>query len=581
MNSERPFEALTGPAITTPTALGAAAVVGLGSVLPASAAGGSFVRLSLLTKLALCPKEDDEDITMDPTLNPLRLHLGRSEPEVNGTVVGNFVLTGTLFLIVAVVLFVLRCRLRGDATTHSGEPAHTDCSHEDTTLLALMAKARFGWLVLPLSFLYGGAVAGGLSSALYSETVYRIFGGFNVAMGLAFPLYTAYSVRGVKTHCHYVAAGSKENAGEEEEENNAAQQPQPSAVRRALHFLGWGDGSEWVVNSVPQSGHWFEVHHLLFDGYHHRGRYYMVFEQAITLLLAGMSAWEPDADDGCTTRVWVVLGCLLLALLVLLVLRPYIALYEAIMDSAVLIGEIFMIVCLQLAMQTTYPEEDWGVDASEVTALVVIALILAKLIIDSIIYIIDEYEGFSESGATGSFCLFLLCPCCVSKSSEIYVESDHTPQKTATKRPPALWEADAEVEDVAGRGGEKVEMEMSAQSMRYSPTNRSGERSTNPFYAGAHSAHQPVASSTIKTPVSRSPGVQKSGKGVRPGERSMSMSMADASGRRFSSRNVGGEGSGREMANPFSKEGQATYSPRAQHLKENPFDGSIDRLVLV
>ena len=415
ISGEPPLEDLTTPEVLATRAGGAAAVVAVSAVLPASATtGGALVRLAILSKIALCPEPEDEDEEDDPTLNPLRLQLGKTNQDTNGAVVGGLIIVATfIVLCVIALLFVRQCVSRNHVVSLNNDIVSR------RTPMALMARARFGWLVVPVSFLYGGAVASGFGSIMYSDTLYKVVGVVDVVLGVLVPVYTLIALRKLPHKTVFVTQTEEcftKYALNESSSSTPSEKPFPL---RTLHYLGWGAGAEWVAREdVVDSEHWYEVHRLLFDGYTQRARYFMVYEQCLTIGIAAISSWEPETKEACTVQGGVSITLLGILFLSLVGLRPYLAPYETLMDSLVAGVEAAMMVCVLVSLKVEDPAGHWSVEAVPTLAQICLILILSKFALDSTIFTIDEYSAWKEGQQKHSFLFHLFCGCLAKKSAE-------------------------------------------------------------------------------------------------------------------------------------------------------------------
>ena len=415
LKSQRPLETLGESVPETARAPAAATVLAASTLLPASAnAGAGFVRLSVLTKIALCPNTEEDEI--DPTLNPLGLRFGSKNREANGAVVGSEVLIGGLLVLCFFAVLVLySCRRISDPD----KVDHTFATLPSTlnAIPHAMAKARLGWIIVPVSFLYGGAVAAGFGAILYSEFLYQILGAVDVVLGVTVPVYCIFALRRITQNTTYVTEERK--SFEAEVRGGGVEADGRSCVRRAVSLMGWGCGTEWIPCDGKED--WFDLHHLLFDGYSRRCRFFAVFEQMLTILLAAVSAWEPETRTDCRTQGYAAVSLLGILFLSLVGLRPYLAPYETLMDSLVAGVEAAMMVCVLVSLKVEDPAGHWSVEAVPTLQQAALILILSKFALDMTIFVIDEYQTWLESRRTLPFILHLFCGCWASD----YIPIEH------------------------------------------------------------------------------------------------------------------------------------------------------------
>eukprot|EP01063_Lacrimia_lanifica_P007307 TRINITY_DN14646_c0_g3_i1.p1 TRINITY_DN14646_c0_g3~~TRINITY_DN14646_c0_g3_i1.p1 ORF type:complete len:760 (+),score=181.65 TRINITY_DN14646_c0_g3_i1:696-2975(+) len=378
-----------------------AAVLG-GSVSTSSL--GNMARLSVLTKL--CPETDD--IELDQTLNPLGLSFGSNSrtAQVNGAVVGSIIVQVGLLMVSLVAAAVIRRQLFGkrrelvsgafglaslvDNAAESPTVANTtskkkkkrktkvvrfNLSKQD--VVYIMARARFGWILLPTTFMYGGTALACVCALLYSETKFKILAAVDSLVFLV----------GLPAYAFYVAKTAPKHGSVEEVEGNAT---------RPLHYKFFWGTREWAPKEQKGTPAWIELNRLFYDGYHMKARFFMVGETLVALALGGIAAWSPQTDGSCYTKAWLTTGVLIAWFLTMVVLRPYLGPYENLIEASIVGLEVAMMGFTIPAMAQDDPNNYWTMEWAGNLGLCVVWLITAKAFIDMTIFVIDEYGVWKE-----------------------------------------------------------------------------------------------------------------------------------------------------------------------------------------
>ena len=354
-------------------------------VMPAAAnTGAKMSVLAMVTRAMLCPGTGPDKL--DRTLNPLGLKLGGGEfREYNGAVVGALIFNATLFLVCAVAAAFLFGKIKRRTT----EDLHQDTCGK-INKANLLVRARFGWLLIPYVFLYGGSGVGAITAIISSELIFKLLGAvLFVSFVAGVPLYVFKTVRDLRDKGKYV-----DFEGEQ------------SLMKRVF----WGK-SEWVENS-PADEQWFQLHHLAFDGYIQKWRFFLFIELIFVLILSSLTALQPATKAACSIRAIVMTILLALFTLLLLATRPYVAPYENVGEITIYALETAMMVVTVVAMADDNPTVHWGSDAASVLAQVVMYFILLKFVVDSSVFVLDEYHYWRDiggQGGMGSFALYWFC----------------------------------------------------------------------------------------------------------------------------------------------------------------------------
>ena len=355
-------------------------------VSPGSA--GALARLSIISRL--CPIEGV--IEVDRVINPLGLELGERERvrQVNGALVGSIAIQ-TFLLLVSVCIAVYMYRRLGFkrirqrqvdtcVPEREGGEGVRLMSRGLTTVEVtyLMARSRFGWILIPACFLYSGAAFTAVAALLYSTPFFQFVAVCDLSVFLfgllAYATYVAY---------HACDHGEVEDIPD-------------SAGRNCLLKIVWGT-SEWVTFSERGHGAWVELNHLMYDGYRHFTRYWLPYELLISFGIGALGAWSPSADH-CATQSTLMIALLSVFFLSLVVLRPYIALYENVMETAIAGLDVAIGVLAMVAGESDSPDasEHWAAQVAGHLGMAVVWMVSVKGLIDLSVFAFDEYALWKE-----------------------------------------------------------------------------------------------------------------------------------------------------------------------------------------
>ena len=345
--------------------------------------------LAMTTRAMLCPGDGPDKL--DRTLNPLGLHIGDSKfKEYNGAVIGAALVNGALMLICScAAVFVLHMLGKSHGVS-LGSFVRNDLSTKIDRRYVLM-KARFGWTLIPMSFLYGGATVAAVTTVVYSDTFFRVLGGALTALFvIGLPVYSFRAAAHVNKFTDYVPID-------------------PDVPGQALSWkvrFFWGQMEYVPKEAKVGSRTWTALHHLTFDGYTHWWRYFLFVELIVMMFLSVFTAWQPDTQRSCWIRA-VLMTCVLVVFTLILVLgRPYLAIYENVFESLIAITETVMMILTCSAMGDDNPAKSWQADVSGKLGVGCVYLILLKFIIDSTIFVIDEFTTWKEEGGSGKLADF-------------------------------------------------------------------------------------------------------------------------------------------------------------------------------
>ena len=378
------------------------------------AAGGHLVKLSVLTRL--CPSQGR--IKLDRTLNPLGLQLGEDDrtKEINGALVAGIAIQMALVLCSFLVASVLACRLskkRAAARLASEDLLNEDIEGKtkvekvylqgvrksDTQYL--LARSRFGWIVMPSSFLFGGASMSCASALMYSSAPFKLLAAADMVIFLGGMVYfCVWSSRSAHKYCSLVPFEV------------------PEKGRPWYHICFWGH-EEYVPHRTSVAAIWSELHHIVYDCYQNRSKYFLTFELLTSFLIGAIAGWHPPTKTWCWTKSGLMQGVLVVHFIALLTMRPYLPYFENIMETAIVAAEIVALSFVLLAMgdDAHRPGTSMASLYATKTALLVMYMISFKALVDMIVFIIDEYIVWKElredpegvSHIRSSFILHILC----------------------------------------------------------------------------------------------------------------------------------------------------------------------------
>eukprot|EP01065_Artemidia_motanka_P031469 TRINITY_DN3785_c0_g1_i3.p1 TRINITY_DN3785_c0_g1~~TRINITY_DN3785_c0_g1_i3.p1 ORF type:complete len:1220 (+),score=300.93 TRINITY_DN3785_c0_g1_i3:685-4344(+) len=374
----------------------AAAVAAAASttVLAAAVGGGAsaanVARLSMVQSVVDCPQPPGDPAPLPVALNPLQLSFGRGMAKyAHGTVVGNTILLGLAIAMVGVALVMeeKKYQVKRDNARARGliEPKHS--------LRSMLVRARLGWLIVPMSFLYGGVGVGAVTTLWHGDLPFVPLAILNLMVYSGALLY-------------YTA-------------NTARKAPRLSVWRplppedklSGYKWVIWGD-SEWIPHPENlKTFKWLGLHHLVFDGYR-AGiyRYTMAFELFYTFLMAFLSVWMPKNLKECQIQACILAALPSLWALYVLALRPYIAPYENWMDGAIAAGEGVMMAVLAAGL--FQPPESWHGGVVANLGIILVWMITVKSVIDLVIFVTDEYLLWQEHMGGGDCSGFARWFCC-------------------------------------------------------------------------------------------------------------------------------------------------------------------------
>ena len=378
------------------------------SLAPIMSAGtaGALAKLAIISRL--CPSEGA--IEVDRTINPLGLELGDKEHvrQVNGALVGSIAIQAFLLsvsLCIAVHMYRrLGMKRRTQRRTDTCVPEEDGgqgvrlvsrgLTAADVTYL--MARSRFGWILIPASFLYAGAAFSAVSALLYSTPFFQFVAVCDLLIFL-FGLfaYAAYVAHHVDDHAEVEAFPDDSD-------------------RSCLTKIIWGT-SEWVTHSARGDGAWVELNHLMYDGYKHVARYWLAYELFVSFGIGALGAWSPSADH-CATKSTLMIILLSLFFLSIVAVRPYLALYENVLEIFIAGVDVAIALFGMIAAESdTDIADHWAAKTAGHLAMAIVWMVTLKALIDVTVFILDEramWRAIQEQQPPHkkkSFCAHMLC----------------------------------------------------------------------------------------------------------------------------------------------------------------------------
>ena len=440
------LETLTsGTTATAMSAIASSTVIGA----PTSSATKASI-LAMASRAMLCPGDGPDKL--DRTLNPLGITLGGDEyKEYNGAVLGSMLINFGLLAICSAAAVILHRSIRTRKGRRIEDVRHRDVSAKVDTRYVLM-KSRFGWLPIPLCFLFGGACVGSFTALMYAPMGYKALAVLLIAsFVVAFPYYVWRVVRSSTKFADYHDREKKEELSYKQ-------------------LVFWGT-AEWEARmEVPGSKTWAGLHHLVYDAYSRRWRYFLLIELGVILLLSLFTAWQPNNSQACWLRALGMTITLALFSLILLIARPYVAPYENVAEFLIALTETLMMVTTLLAMGDDNPSKHWGADASTTLGLIAMWMIVIKLVIDTTVFVIDEYDEWIDNGGAGGASAFLrywFCFSGVMKEREAYCELGQNGKGSFNEHDNEELLLEAPGDEMASR---TTEYDSDAEGLAFSPT---------------------------------------------------------------------------------------------------------------
>eukprot|EP01064_Diplonema_japonicum_P010106 TRINITY_DN17461_c0_g1_i1.p1 TRINITY_DN17461_c0_g1~~TRINITY_DN17461_c0_g1_i1.p1 ORF type:complete len:1308 (+),score=167.87 TRINITY_DN17461_c0_g1_i1:42-3965(+) len=377
--------------IETISLVGTTAVLGVSAIIPVSpTAGGSMMRVALLTQGMYCPS--DGPTKLDRLVNPLQLKLGDDpdQEEVNGAVLGGIILQALCLAIGLLCTFIVYLKAKEEARDFNdiNVAKVRKMERDGLKLTYLGARAHFGWLLIPAAFLYGGVAMSCSAALLYSTAGYKVLGGANlIFLGLGLPVYAFWVAHTAEGHT------SVEKV---------------TVEQSWMRWFFWGK-KRWTVHDGFLDESWQELHRLVYDGYARHAKEFLFKELIFTAALGMLEAYEPETYNQCRVKGIIVCCLLLLFLLVLVISRPYIAPYENAFETVIVTVELVMACFIVVAIGMNHPTDHWSALWAGNLSIVSMNLILLKFVIDLVIFLYDERKVWIYKGLKGSFVAHLLC----------------------------------------------------------------------------------------------------------------------------------------------------------------------------
>ena len=379
------------------------ALAGLSAVVPVTGAmtAGNMVRMAAIARV--CPQRGE--VQLDVSLNPLRWTIGDGPSrQVDGAVVGGITLQFALMLLVVVAGLVLSKGLvretaaarrfdddvvplaasNGSGVAPKGGKVPVQRVVSRGTVGAhteyLLARARFGWMVVPAVYLLAGTSMAATSALLYSAPAFRVvalvdlllFVGGIIALSCYFAKHSGMHASCVAVDCS-----------------------RDGRVAGVLRAVFWGT-EEWVPR-MPEDAAWFELSHLWYDSYKEGFQFHMLFEILAAMIFGGLSAWAPQTSTLCWVKSASMQTIMASCFLVLLVWRPYLSHFDNASLAIILLGQIATLSFVMITDHVDDPDH-WTATLAGKVSVSTALLIMAKAVIDVTIFFIDEYNVWADLG---------------------------------------------------------------------------------------------------------------------------------------------------------------------------------------
>ena len=371
-----------------------AASLAAAAVSPATA--GALGKLSIIT--TMCPEKGVKNL--DQTINPLGLSLGEGNNAfINGALVASIIIQTSLLLISFAISYYMYRKLDYKRMKHRGfntvlpteeemvleaeyskkgtRVIHTGLNKEDVTYLA--ARGRFGWILIPATFLFAGAALCSVSALMYSTPFYKFIAACDIVVFIC----------GLLAYATMVARDTKKHSIVENFDD---------PTRPWYYKMLWG-WAEWRTNRGRGHGAWVELNHLLYDGYIHSCRYFLTYELLITFGIGAVGAWSPQTFEACWIKSSLTIALLVVFLLSLLLLRPYLAPYENVLETAIAAAEVAIASLLLVAMGQDNPNGHWSAGVAYQVTFATVWLVTGKAMMDMTVFLIDEHGLWKETQA--------------------------------------------------------------------------------------------------------------------------------------------------------------------------------------
>ncbi|KAJ9459409.1 hypothetical protein DIPPA_12422 [Diplonema papillatum] len=134
---------------------------------------------------------------------------------------------------------------------------------------------------------------------------------------------------------------------------------------------------------------------LLYDTYRRPVRWYLSVEILVSAVMGGIEAVQPSSLTGCRWRSWSLLVVNTGQLASLVMLRPFIAVFELIYAVAA-VGLMEATICFIVLNHHEEDKAHWSSDAAEASALASLWLIRFKACVDLFIFFLDVRGWFAD-----------------------------------------------------------------------------------------------------------------------------------------------------------------------------------------
>eukprot|EP01063_Lacrimia_lanifica_P029361 TRINITY_DN4465_c0_g3_i2.p1 TRINITY_DN4465_c0_g3~~TRINITY_DN4465_c0_g3_i2.p1 ORF type:complete len:562 (+),score=122.64 TRINITY_DN4465_c0_g3_i2:3-1688(+) len=360
--------------------------------MPVGNAGPNAGFLALASRALLCPTVSVDPL--DRTLNPLGLQLGGPLEEYRdyiGAMVGSWIILGSLLLVCSGIAWCVYRRI-------SGTPVAPPRPAQRIDMRFAMMKARFGWLLMPVGFVYAGAAIGSSTTVVYATGV-----AVKVPAALLFVCFCL----GLPGYCAATAWQTAEYAA-----YTTTAWGELSWVRRIF----WGTGAWAAREDKRGSLSWCLLHRLVFDPYKPTYRCFMAVQLAVLLVMSSVAAYRPTTRDGCYGKTYAMAVTMGLFALFIWGARPYIAPSDNLLEGLIAAVQTVMLGMMLKAMGSDNPTQHWGVEAASVCARTAMWLVVVKFVADLCVFLKDELDAWRASrGGEGSLLQYLLYVVCFRK----------------------------------------------------------------------------------------------------------------------------------------------------------------------
>ena len=168
-----------------------------------------------------------------------------------------------------------------------------------------------------------------------------------------------------------------------------------TGFKRTLYLFAFGDRI-WV--SQGEDSYFVEQYGVVFESYKEGRTWWVIVECAIMVAIGVLSIWQPGSPGECNTRNGIFTAVFGLFFILLLVVRPYLSLFDAVM-MGLIAGLMFVAVLLMtIGIGGEIAGDSAIYSAAGVLLLVTTVLTAVKAVFDILVYGTDIWMG-RKSGA--------------------------------------------------------------------------------------------------------------------------------------------------------------------------------------